>query len=89
MVVDAAGQPASSALTFPAMPVALAAAGLYVVAAGDDGLWVFDRASGECVQQLPYGEGIVAAPGQQVLTADDARGSCIAIAGNRKVKISS
>ena len=84
-MVDASGSPASSALSFPALPAALASAGFYVVTAGDQGLAVFDRSSGECVQQLPYGEGIVAAPGQQVLAADDAHGSCIAIAGNRKV----
>lgn len=84
-MVDASGSPAISALSFPALPAALASAGFYVVTAGDAGIAVFDRSSGECVQQLPYGEGIVAAPGQQVLAADDAHGSCIAIAGNRKV----
>ena len=87
LVVDTAGQPASSALSFHAAPAALAAAGPYVVTAGDVGLAVFERSSGECVQQLPYGEGIVAAPGQQVLAADVACGSCIAIAGNRKVRV--
>lgn len=87
LVVDAAGQPASSALSFHAAPAALASAGLYVVTAGNEGLSVFERSSGECVQQLPYGDGIVAAPNQQVLAADDACGSCIAIAGNRKVQL--
>lgn len=85
LVVDASGSPASSALSFPALPAALASAGFYVVTAGDQGLAVFERSSGDCVQQLPYGEGIVVAPGQQVLAADDVHGSCIAIAGNRKV----
>ena len=84
-MVDASGSPASSALSFPALPAALASAGFYVISAGDQGLAVFERSSGDCVQQLPYGEGIVAAPGQQVLAADDVHGSCIAIAGNRKV----
>ena len=85
LVVNSSGNPTGSALTFLAMPVALAAAGIYVVAAAEDGLAVFDRLSGECVQQLSYGAGVVAAPGQQVLTADDASGSCIAIAGRRVV----
>lgn len=85
--MDAAGHPASSALSFHATPAALASAGLYVVTAGDEGLAVFERSTGECVQQLPYGEGIVAAPGQHILAADNAHGSCIAIAGNRKVMV--
>ncbi len=85
-MVDGAGTPTGSALTFLAMPAALAAAGIYVVAAAEDGLAVFDRLSGECVQQMTYGAGIVAAPGQQVLTADDAGGSCIAVAGRRVVR---
>ena len=86
LIVDSVGTPTGSALTFLAMPVALAAAGIYVVAAAEDGLAVFDRLSGECVQQLAYGEDVVAAPGQQVLTADDAGGSCIAVAGRRVVR---
>lgn len=85
--MDAAGHPASSALSFHATPAALASAGLYVITAGDEGLAVFERSTGECVQQLPYGEGIVAAPGQHILAADNAHGSCIAIAGNRKVTV--
>ena len=86
LVVNSAGTPTGSALTFLAMPAALAAAGIYVVAAAEDGLTVFDRLSGECVQQLSYGAGIVAAPGQQVLMADDAGGSCVAVAGRRVVR---
>ena len=41
MIVDATGAPTRSALTFPSLPTALAAAGLFVLAAGREGLAVF------------------------------------------------
>jgi len=86
IVVDSEGRPASSALTFPGTPLALAAAGIYVLAACADAVHVFDRAAAAWVQSLPFPGGVRAAPGQQLSAAQSARGACVLVAGFRRVR---
>ncbi|KAK9839815.1 hypothetical protein WJX81_003522 [Elliptochloris bilobata] len=85
IVVDAQGRPATSALTFPDTPLALAAAGIYVLAACADAVHVYDRTAAAWVQTLPYLGNARAAPGQQLASAQGARGACVLIAGFRRV----
>jgi hypothetical protein len=86
IVVDAEGRPASSALTFPDAPLALAAAGIYVLAACADGVHVYDRGAAAWVQSLPFPGGLRAAPGQQLCAAQSARGACVLVAGFRRAR---
>ena len=85
-MVDAQGRPATSALTFPATPLALAAAGIYVLAACADAVHVYDRTAAAWVQTLPYLGGARAAPGQQLASAQGARGAAVLIAGFRRAR---
>lgn len=84
--VNRAGQPTGTALTFPTTPGAIAAAGMHVLAACTDAMHVYDRTSAVLVQSLPYLEGAQPTPGQRLLTSHDPRGSCICLAGLRKVR---
>ena len=79
------GQPAQSALTFPSTPIALAASGLYILAACLDGVHVYDRTSSAWVQSLPYPSGVVPSPGQSITTAYNVKGSCVLFSGLHKV----
>ena len=85
VVINDAGQPAQSALTFPSTPIALAASGLYILAACADGVHVYDRTSAAWVQSLPYPEGALPSPGQPIHTAYNNKGSCVLFAGLQKV----
>ena len=85
IVTDVRGHPTHSALAFPTTPCALAVSGIYVLAACADGLYAYDRASSAWVQSLPYPGGVRTAPGQQLSSAQNASGSCVLIAGYRKV----
>ena len=80
------GQPTASALTFPSPPLALAAAGTYVLAACQDGVHIYDQASSSWVQSLPFPPDAQPAPGQQLAAAHNATGSCILVAGYRRVR---
>ena len=85
IVTDSKGHPTHSALAFPSTPSALAVSGIYVLAACADGLHAYDRATSAWVQSLPYPGGVRTAPGQQLSSAQNASGSCVLIAGFRKV----
>ena len=85
IVTDSRGHPTHSALAFPSTPSALAVSGIYVLAACADGLHAYDRATSAWVQSLPYPGGVRAAPGQQLSSAQNGSGSCVLIAGFRKV----
>ena len=85
VVINDTGQPAQSALTFPSTPIALAASGLYILAACTDGVHVYDRTSSAWVQSLPYPPGIVPSPGQSITTAYNTKGSCVLFSGLHKV----
>ena len=85
IVTDVRGHPTHSALAFPTTPCALAVSGIYVLAACADGLHAYDRATSAWVQSLPYPGGARTAPGQQLSSAQNASGSCVLIAGYRKV----
>lgn len=87
IVTDSRGHPTHSALAFPTTPSALAVSGIYVLAACADGLYAYDRATSAWVQSLPYPGGVRTAPGQQLSSAQNASGSCVLIAGYRKVHI--
>ena len=78
MIINDAGQPAQSALSFPSTPIALAASGLYILAACADGVHVYDRTSAAWVQSLPY-------PGQSIIAAYTNKGSCVLFSGLQKV----
>ena len=84
-MTDVRGHPTHSALAFPTTPCALAVSGIYVLAACADGLHAYDRATSAWVQSLPYPGGARTAPGQQLSSAQNASGSCVLIAGYRKV----
>ena len=85
IAIDSSGSPVNTTLTFPSVPLSLAVSGLYILAACQDGVYVYDRTTAAWAQTLPYPEGAVPAPGQPVLCAANFSGSCIAIAGLRKV----
>ena len=85
IVTDSTGHPTHSALAFPSTPSALAVSGIYVLAACADGLHAYDRATSAWVQSLPYPGGLRTAPGQQLSSAQNANGSCVLVAGFRKV----
>ena len=85
VLIDDTGHPAQSALTFPSTPIALAASGLYILAACQDGIHVYDRTSAAWVQSLPYPAGVVPSPGQTVVTAYNNKGTCVLFAGQQKV----
>ena len=85
IAIDSSGSPVNTTLTFPSAPLSLAVSGLYILAACQDGVQVYDRTTAACAQTLPYPEGAVPAPGQPVICAANSSGSCIAIAGLRKV----
>lgn len=85
VVINDTGQPAQSALTFPSTPIALAASGLYILAACADGVHVYDRTSSAWVQSLPYPSGIVPSPGQSITTAYNTKGTCVLFSGLHKV----
>ena len=86
VLIDDTGHPAQSALTFPSTPIALAASGLYILAACQDGIHVYDRTSAAWVQSLPYPAGVVPSPGQTVVTAYNNKGTCVLFAGQQKVQ---
>jgi len=86
IVTDSRGHPTHSALAFPSTPSALAVSGMYVLAACADGLHAYDRATSAWVQRLPYPGGVRTAPGQQLSSAQNLSGSCVLIAGYRKVR---
>ena len=86
IVTDSRGHPTHSALAFPSTPSALAVSGIYVLAACADGLHAYDRATSAWVQSLPYPGGVRTAPGQQLSSAQNPSGSCVLIAGYRKVR---
>ena len=85
IAIDSSGSPVNTTLTFPSVPLSLAVSGLYILAACQDGVYVYDRTTAAWAQTLPYPEGAVPAPGQPVICAANSSGSCIAIAGLRKV----
>ncbi|KAK9806735.1 hypothetical protein WJX72_000925 [[Myrmecia] bisecta] len=85
IVIDASGHPTHSALTFPSAPTALAVAGLYVLAACEEGVHIYERSTASWVQSLPYPDGLRPAPGQQLLTAHNLKGTCVLVAGFRKI----
>ena len=85
VLIDDTGQPAQSALTFPSTPIALAASGLYILAACQDGIHVYERTSAAWVQSLAYPAGVVPSPGQTVVTAYNTKGNCVLFAGQQKV----
>lgn len=87
MVINDSGQPAQSALTFPSTPIALAASGLYILAACTDGVHVYDRTSASWVQSLPYPPGVTPSPGQSIITAYNNKGSCVLFSGLQKVSL--
>lgn len=87
VVINDTGQPAQSALTFPSTPIALAASGLYILAACTDGVHIYDRTSSAWVQSLPYPSGVVPSPGQSITTAYNTKGSCVLFSGLHKVSI--
>ncbi|KAL3142970.1 hypothetical protein ABBQ38_003253 [Trebouxia sp. C0009 RCD-2024] len=87
VVINDTGQPAQSALTFPSTPIALAASGLYILAACTDGVHIYDRTSSAWVQSLPYPSGIVPSPGQSITTAYNTKGSCVLFSGLYKVML--
>ncbi len=77
--------PVGSALTFPSPPLALAHAGLFVLAVCDDGVHVFDKTTSEWVQHLDFGQHLQPAPGQAVRTAGNTKGNVVAMSGYRTV----
>ncbi|KAK9804448.1 hypothetical protein WJX73_002374 [Symbiochloris irregularis] len=83
--VNALGQPTGTALTFPTAPGAIMAAGEHVLAACSDAMHIYNRATAAHVQSLPWLEGTQPNPGQRLLAASDPSGSCICLAGLRKV----
>eukprot|EP00884_Botryococcus_braunii_P004337 jgi/Botrbrau1/13904/Bobra.0017s0011.1 len=85
IVVDKHGSPTGTALTLPPGVPGLASSGLYVLAACADGVHIFDRTSSAWVQSLGYPGGLRAAPGQQLLVSQNVKGSCVLVAGYRKV----
>lgn len=85
VIINVTGQPAQSALTFPSTPIALAASGLYILAACTDAVHIYDRTSSAWVQSLPYPPGIVPSPGQSIATAYNTKGSCVLFSGLYKV----
>lgn len=87
IVVDKHGSPTGPALTLPPGVPGLASSGLYVVAACADGVHIYDRTTSAWAQSLPYPGGMRAAPGQQLLVAQNVKGSCVLVAGYRKVRI--
>lgn len=87
VVINDSGQPAQSALTFPSTPIALAASGLYILAACTDGVHVYDRTSASWVQSLPYPPGVTPSPGQSIITAYNNKGSCVLFSGLQKVML--
>lgn len=87
VVINDSGQPAQSALTFPSTPIALAASGLYILAACTDGVHVYDRTSASWVQSLPYPPGVTPSPGQSIITAYNNKGSCVLFSGLQKVSL--
>ena len=84
VIINDSGQPAQSALSFPSTPIALAASGLYILAACADGVHVYDRTSAAWVQSLPY-PGVTASPGQSIIAAYTNKGSCVLFSGLQKV----
>ena len=86
IAIDSSGSPVNTTLAFPSVPLSLAVSGLYILAACQDGVHVYDRTTAAWAQTLPYPEGAVPAPGQPVICAANSSGSCIAIAGLRKVR---
>ena len=86
VVINDTGQPAQSALTFPSTPIALAASGIYILAACTDGVHIYDRTSSAWVQSLPYPSGIAPSPGQSITTAYNTKGSCVLFSGLYKVR---
>lgn len=85
IIVDAYGQPASSALTFPSSPSSLALADDFIVAVCMDGIHVYDLSDSSLVQTIHFPEDQKPAPDQQLLATQDRVGSQILIAGFRKV----
>lgn len=73
-------------LQLPLPPLALASAGLFLVAVCDDGVYVFDRSTSRQVQQVPYAHddtytGLL----QRLPAAADSSGQCICIATSSTV----
>lgn len=85
MVIDADGNPAGSALTFPSVPRAIAAAGLYVLVACQEGVHVFDSASAAIVQSLPYPNDLRPSRSQKLLSAVNSLGTCVLVSGYHQV----
>lgn len=86
IIIDKQGAPTGTALTFPAPAPILASAAMYVLAACADGVHVYDRTTADWVQSLAYPGGLKAAPGQHLAVAQNVKGSCILVAGYRKVR---
>lgn len=85
VVVNARGEPAAASLTFPVAPSALAFAGGFCMAANSSSVYIFDLSTSELVQTIEFPPSFQQPIQQQLLTARDAQGSCILIAGFRRV----
>lgn len=73
-------------LQLPLPPLALASAGLFVVAVCDDGVYVFDRNSSRQVQQMEYAhDDAYVGLTQRLPAAADAGGRCICLATSSQV----
>lgn len=73
-------------LQLPLPPLALASAGLFVVAVCDDGVYIFDRNSSRQVQQIEYAhDDAYVGLTQRLPAAADAGGRCICLATSSQV----
>eukprot|EP00879_Flechtneria_rotunda_P031553 GHRR01034479.1.p1 GENE.GHRR01034479.1~~GHRR01034479.1.p1 ORF type:complete len:455 (+),score=204.41 GHRR01034479.1:504-1868(+) len=86
LVTDAAGAAVCEPLQLSMTPLALAAAGLFVVALCDDGVHVFDRTNSREVQHIDYShDDAYVRLTQRLPAAGDAGGSCICLATSSQV----
>lgn len=80
------GAAAREPLQLPLPPLALASAGLFVVAVCDDGVYAFDRNSSRQVQQIEYAhDDTYVGLSQRLPAAADAGGRCICLATSSQV----
>lgn len=86
LVTDATGSAVRPPLLLPSRPLALAAAGLFLVAVADDGVHVFDRSTGAPVQHIAWAhdDAWVRLAGR-LPCADDAGGRCVVLATSQAV----